>query len=83
LLGVGEEEVTARLKEVGQELAFHFASDPELRRRFAEAVARTRPRRKRAAELPAAEADGVGRVRAALLGKGTSSALKKRLAGGP
>lgn len=81
LLGVGEEEVTARLREVGQELAFYFASDPALRRQFAETVAPKKPRRGRAAELAAAEADGVGQVRAALLGRGTSSALKKRLAG--
>jgi len=81
LLGVGEEEVTARLNEVGQELAFYFASDPALRRQFAATVARKQARRSGAAERAAAQADGIGRVRAALLGQGTSTALKKRLAG--
>ena len=83
LLGVGEEEVPARLNEVGQELAFRFASDPELYRQFAEGFARRGSRAAtRGVRSAAPVADGVGRVRAALLAKGTSVPLKKRLAGG-
>jgi serine protease len=83
LLGVGEEEVSARLREVGQEIAFHFAADPALYRQFAAAVSGKKPRPAgRAAELDAPAAGGVGQVRAALLAKATSAALKKRLAGG-
>ncbi|MBF2064374.1 MAG: S8 family serine peptidase [Calothrix sp. C42_A2020_038] len=38
LLKITETELPNRLKEVGQELAFHFASDPELYNQFAQAV---------------------------------------------
>ncbi|HEV2762168.1 MAG TPA: S8 family serine peptidase [Pyrinomonadaceae bacterium] len=83
LLGVSEEELPARLNEVGQELAFHFASDPELFRQFAEGETGTRPRAAtRGVRAATRSAEGGGQIRAALLAKGTSAALKKRLAGG-
>ncbi|HEX6622187.1 MAG TPA: S8 family serine peptidase, partial [Pyrinomonadaceae bacterium] len=90
LLGVGEEELPARLREVGQELAFHLASDPALYEAFAATLSPKRPRaaaKKGAAKgaNPAAAAAiapvGVGAVRGALLLKDTSAALKTKVSG--
>ncbi|MGA9998102.1 MAG: S8 family serine peptidase [Pyrinomonadaceae bacterium] len=38
LLGTNEGELTSRLKEVGQELAFHLAANPDLYKNFAAAL---------------------------------------------
>ncbi|MCA1617895.1 MAG: S8 family serine peptidase [Acidobacteria bacterium] len=90
LLGVTEEELPARLREVGQELAFHLASDPDLYNAFAATLA---PKRPRAAEKKAAPKRvatraavttapaGVESVRGALLTKDTSAALKAKVSG--
>lgn len=86
LLRVTEAELPSRLKEVGQELAFHLASDPELYARFAASLSRKKPR---GAARPTTRAGGaaaagteVGALRAALLSKDTSRALGEKLAGG-
>jgi serine protease len=82
LLGVTEEELPARLREVGQELAFHLASDPALYDTFAATLSRKRPKvaARRGAEGGAARAaaiapGGVEAVRGALLRNDTSAAL--------
>lgn len=82
LLQVTEEELPARLKEVGQELAFHLAADPALYEQFAGSLARKRrpARAKAGAEVAATAATGdIGAVRAGLLAKSTSKALKAKL----
>lgn len=91
LMNVAAEELPARLKEVGQELAFHLSADPALYRQFEAALSRKKPRAVgRAAAPPAAgragataaavpAAAGVEAVRAGLLSKGTSAALKGKL----
>ncbi|HET6889575.1 MAG TPA: S8 family serine peptidase [Pyrinomonadaceae bacterium] len=82
LLQVTIDEVPARLKEVGQELAFNFAADPVLYKQFAEAVSQPK---EEGLELPAAfaaESDAAANlatVRAELLAKPTSKALKQKL----
>lgn len=94
LLGVGEEELPARLREVGQELAFHLVSDPALYEAFAASLSQKRPKaaaKKAAAKggtRPAAAARaattapvGVAALRSALMLKDTSAALKVKVSG--
>jgi hypothetical protein len=81
LLNVPEDELPARLKEIGQELAFHLTSDPELYQLFANAIAGKKKKPAQSALSMAASAGvgGVESVRAALLAKPTSKALKEKL----
>ena len=81
LLNVTEEELPARLKEVGQELAFHLAADPVLYQQFANALSR---KKRRTADSESgfavlASVGDVAAVRAGLLAKSTSKALKGKL----
>lgn len=82
LLHVPEESVAARLNEVGQELAFYIATNPQLYKQFSAGLAAS-------ARLSDAGGDGgqeaaveasAESVRAALEGGGTSQALRNRLA---
>lgn len=81
LLGTTEDKLPAHLGQIGQELAFHLATDPTLYRQF-EAALRTQPGG--AEEAPGMEAAGladeVGLVRQELLARGVSPALSARLA---
>ncbi len=81
LLNVTEEELTARLKEVGQELAFHLAADPVLYQQFANALSRKkrRPADSESGFAALASVGDVAAVRARLLAKPTSKALKGKL----
>jgi thermitase len=82
LLQVTEEELPARLREIGQELAFNLAADPVLYEQFAASLSRgKKPAAEFAAEFapaPAAFGD-LAAVRAGLLSKSTSKALKEKL----
>jgi thermitase len=78
LLRTTEEHLPARLKKVGQELAFHLATDPTLYSGFEESLS----------AAPLAEGlpergvgDSVEQVRAGLLSKGVSAALRKKVGG--
>lgn len=83
LLNVTEEELPTRLKEIGQELAFHLAADPALYEQFAESLSQKKRKPKRAtvaAGLAATATTGdIAAVRAGLLAKSTSKALKAKL----
>lgn len=81
LLNVTAEELPARLKEIGQELAFHLSSDPALYQQFATALSQKKKRAARSAAKVAAPAvaGDVESVRAGLLAKSTSKALKEKL----
>jgi len=84
LLMTSEVALPARLREVGQELAFHFAADPDLYQQFAAALASGKTRRSGSRmatdEASVSLSEDVGAVRASLLAKSTSEALKARLA---
>ena len=67
LLRTTADKVPADLGQVGQELAFYLATDPELYRRFEDAVS------------PAQDEDAVDDVRKQLLEKGVSDALQVKL----
>lgn len=78
LLRTTEEHLPARLKEVGQELAFHLATDPALYQGFEDsllgaALDEGLPER--------GVGDSVEHVRAGLLVKGVSAALRKKVGG--
>jgi len=79
-----EVALPARLREVGQELAFHFAADPDQYQQFAAALASGKTRRSGSRmatdEASVSLSEDVGAVRASLLAKSTSEALKARLA---
>lgn len=82
LLQIPKGEIPSRLKEVGQELAFNFAADPVLYNQFAAAI--SQPKEPGAESTPAfapapAATGNVAAVRAELLSKPTSKALKKKL----
>jgi hypothetical protein len=81
LLNVPEEELPARLKEIGQELAFHLSSDPKLYQLFADSLSgkKKKPTRSAMSMAAPATAGNVESVRAALLAKPTSKALKQKL----
>lgn len=84
LLNVTEEELPARLKEIGQELAFHLAADPVLYQQFATALSRKKKESAKSIKSIAgltvpAVAGNIESVRAALLSKPTSKALKEKL----
>ena len=83
LLNVTEEELPARLKEVGQELAFHLAANPALYEQFSQSLSRKKRSPKRAARVvessPTATTGDIETVRAGLLAKSTSKALKVKL----
>lgn len=80
LLKVTEEELPARLKEIGQELAIHLAADSVLYDQFDKSLSRKqRFSRSTARVAVPAIAGDVAAVRARLLSKATSKALKKRL----
>ena len=80
LLRTTEENLPARLREVGQELAFHFAVNPELYQQFEAALAgQKRGGATRSKGLAAAPEASVNQTRAMLLTKGASQALKERV----
>lgn len=81
-LNTTKAELPSRLKEVGQELAFHLATDADLYERF-EAALSSRPSTRRALGPRAARAPArnAGTGRRALLAKGISKALRARIEG--
>jgi len=83
LLDVTEEELPTRLKEIGQELAFHLAANPALYEQFAQSLSQKKRKPKRgkaAAEFAATAAKGdIAAVRTGLLAKSASKALKEKL----
>lgn len=78
LLSASEDELPSRLREVGQELAFYLATDPALYERFESALA--------TAGGPPSFTVGadpsISALRAGLMAKGTSEALKVKIASG-
>jgi serine protease len=83
LLNITEEELPSRLKEIGQELAFQLVANPALYEQFAQSLSQKKRKPKRvtaAAEFAATVTTGdIAVVRAGLLTKSTSKALKKKL----
>lgn len=85
LLNTKEEQVSARLKEVGQEVAFHLTTDPELYRAFSDSVASDASggsgdvQRSPGDRSPTPRRN-VEKVRARLMEKGVSTALRAKLA---
>jgi serine protease len=83
LLNVTEEEVPARLNEIGQELAFHLAANPSLYDQFAQSLSQKKNKPKRvtstAESAAAAPTGSIAAVRAGLLAESTSKALKDKL----
>lgn len=78
LLGATEEELNSRLREVGQELAFHMATDPALYERLESALAT-------AGAMPSFSVGAdpsILELRGRLMTKETSTALKMKIAGG-
>jgi serine protease len=84
LLGVSVAELPRRLKEVGQELAFHLATNPDVYKAFASASSRSSVERRefdlkdREMNVVLENANMQG-VREKLLAKETSEAFKKVL----
>lgn len=83
ILRTTEADLPLRLKEVGQELAFHLAVNPALYRHFEAALSRepSPPAAFGEARAAAPADDAVERVRDTLLSGGLSPALRTRLAG--
>ncbi|MFN2511945.1 MAG: S8 family serine peptidase [Pyrinomonadaceae bacterium] len=83
LLNVTEEELPARLKEVGQELAFHLAANPVLYEQFSQCLSRKKRSPTRATRAgkssPIVMTEDIEAVRSGLLAKSTSKALKVKL----
>lgn len=82
LLKVTEAELPARLKEIGQELAFHLASDPALYQQFAQSLSqrKRKPKRTTTAGFESTAVPGtIAAVRGRLLARSTSKALKEKL----
>lgn len=83
LLNVTEEELPARLNEIGQELAFHLAANPVLYEQFAQSLSQKKRKPKTVAadaEFAATATTGtIAAVRAGLLAESTSKALKEKL----
>lgn len=79
LLNTPEDAVELRLREVGQELAFHLATSPKLYEQFEEALSSGSGGVSFDDPTAAAPVEG---VRADLLSKGASEPLRRRLAGG-
>jgi serine protease len=80
LLGTTEDKLPAQLGQIGQELAFHLATNPGLYRQFDAALTAQPLAAERAPGVEAAGPDeNVGRVRQELLARGVSPALKARL----
>lgn len=83
LLMVSEEELPTRLKEIGQELAFHLAANPALYEQFVQSLSQKKRSPKKATTAvefaPTAMAGDIAAVRAGLLAKSTSKALKEKL----
>ncbi|HEX9991022.1 MAG TPA: S8/S53 family peptidase [Chloroflexia bacterium] len=80
LLGTTEDKLPTQLGQIGQELAFHLATDPALYRQFDAALKAQPVAAAGALGLAAAGLDEtVGPVRQELLAKGVSPALKARL----
>ena len=77
LLRSSPEEIPGRLRDVGQELAFHLATDPALYKEFASSLLRP------SVAIGAEAAPAAGQVeatRSSLLARGVSQALGVRLA---
>jgi serine protease len=83
LLNVTEDTLPARLREVGQELAFHLAANPSLYEQFAQSLSQKKRTPKKAApgvRLSQTAATGnIEAVRAGLLAESTSKILKGKL----
>lgn len=83
LLNVTEEELPTRLKEVGQELAFHLAANPALYEQFSQSLSRKKRSPTRATRAgkssPIVTTGDIEAVRSGLLAKSTSEALKVKL----
>lgn len=82
LLGVSETELSRRLKEVGQELAFHLATNPDVYKAFASARQKTETEKfdlKDREMSNALENVNMQGVREMLLDKETSQEFKKVL----
>ncbi|HSH80301.1 MAG TPA: S8 family serine peptidase [Herpetosiphonaceae bacterium] len=78
LLNSTEAQLPSRLKEIGQELAFHFVANPSVYRQFEASLAHRRI--PTVGELPAARtADDQERTRALLISAGASPLLRAQL----
>lgn len=85
LLGVPEAELPRRLKEVGQELAFHLATHPDLYRAFASNMTQQRAETEEPGLMStkadtAPEPINTQAIREKLLSKETSKVLQEKLA---
>lgn len=80
LLRVTEAELPSRLKEVGQELAFHFTVNPDLYNSFAAALSTPEPDpAARASSANAVSSAEIEAIRNELLEKNASDALKMKI----
>ena len=79
LLNVTKEELPGRLKEIGQELAFHLAANPTLYEQFAQSLKRKPKRATRGSAFTATATGDIAAVRSGLLAESTSKALKEKL----
>ncbi|ARV62615.1 hypothetical protein BZZ01_31825 [Nostocales cyanobacterium HT-58-2] len=82
LLQIPETELPKRLKEIGQELAFYFAVNPQLYQQFAEAL---RSKKAHSTLLPteslpeSSKPNNLEQTRQILLSQGVSEVLKTKL----
>lgn len=82
VLQTTEAELPKRLKEVGQELAFYFATNPELYKQFAEALSSAKPQTtqfKAESLTPLTTSNNLESVRQKLLSQGVSEVLKTKI----
>jgi serine protease len=84
LLQTSEAELPSRLQEVGEELAFYFAVDPELYQEFAALLSQETTPLAQSRQLSFAmrSPSSMDTVRGELLSKGVSESLARKLPGG-
>jgi serine protease len=82
VMRVPEANLELRLREVGQELAFYLATDPELYRQFEQALVSAPDAGPRGAVPEAAASANVEDVRLSLLARGVSSTLELQITSG-
>lgn len=83
LLHTTEEQVPERLKEVGQELAFHLAVNPELYRAFEDALSAEEFGVEETEGMRSMRPEGVDVVRSELLLNGVSTTLARKVGRAP
>ncbi|MBW4634457.1 MAG: S8/S53 family peptidase [Iphinoe sp. HA4291-MV1] len=81
LLSVTETELPKRLKEVGQELAFYFAVNPELYKQFAADLSSKQPQTQLEGKslIESSKPSNLEQTREMLLSQGVSEVLKTKL----